>query len=129
MVYGTSPIITLSDKEAGYLLTLGMVKFCDMPEFHEHGGCLHVVGSLTAEQIAMSLAGFRRSHVEEGEPCNYCSAIGACPRCWGRDAIDRLYGIIRTLVKHGQPYSLDDRQAYKDAVAECTFITGANRER
>jgi len=22
--------------------------------------------------------------------CDYCKSVGACPKCWGRDAIDEL---------------------------------------
>lgn len=31
--------------------------------------------------------------------CEYCRGIGACPKCWGRSAIDRLVSERNALLK------------------------------
>ena len=47
------------------------------------------MGDMSAPEFA-SKAEQRRFENQAKYGCDYCCAIGACPRCWGRAAIDEL---------------------------------------
>ena len=38
----------------------------------------------------------------DGQRCTYCQAIGACPKCWGREAIDELTADRADLIAIGR---------------------------
>ena len=40
--------------------------------------------------------------------CSYCHNIGACPKCWGRAAIEELYVQIHKLQAEVRSYKLKE---------------------
>lgn len=55
----------------------------------EHARVVELERGLSVERA--KVARFEKSRFDGMGKCDYCKGVGACPRCWGRSAVEALY--------------------------------------